>query len=61
MKRLLIALVFVTIYTATPVQAANGKMYFTDNADLNITDDLGFICRNISFSSRYKVDGWADL
>jgi hypothetical protein len=56
MKRLLIALIIVTMYAATPVQAANGKMYFTDNADLNIKSDMGFICRNISFNPGYKMD-----
>ena len=51
----LIALAFTTIYTATPVQAANSRVYFPDNADLDITEDLEYPCRNINLSLGYKL------
>lgn len=53
MKYFLIALVFTTMYTTAPVQAANGKIYFPDNA---ITEDLEVPCRKFNSSLGYKVN-----
>ena len=56
MKHFLMTLVFVTVFIASSVQAANGKTYFTDSAELSITDILDSPSLNISFSPGYNGD-----
>ena len=57
MKRFLMIMVFAAVFMANSPQAANGKIYFADNARLSITDDLDFPGLKISFSPEYNVGG----
>ncbi len=56
MKHFLMTLVFATVFMASSVQAANGKTYFADSAELSITDDLNLPSLNVSFSPEHNVD-----
>jgi hypothetical protein len=56
MKRFLMPLVFAAVFMATSTQAANGKIYFADSAELSIPDDLDFPGLNTSFILGYSVD-----
>ncbi len=55
MKRFLMIMVFAAVFMANSAQAANGKLYFADNARLSITDALDFPGLNNSFSPGYNV------
>lgn len=57
MKRFLITLILASVFMATSVQAANGKMYFSFNGGLSLTDDLEFPGINISFDPGFNVGG----
>ena len=54
MKRFLVTMVFAVVFMATSAQAANGKKYFAESAELSITDDLNFPGLNISFIPGYN-------
>ncbi len=55
MKRFLMTMVFAAVFMVNSAQAANGKIYFADSAELSITDDLDSPGLNTSFSPEYNV------
>ena len=56
MKRFLVTLILSTVFIASSAQAANGKIYFADSAELSITDDLDSPSLNVSFNPGYNGD-----
>ena len=57
MKRFLITLILASVFMATSAQAANGKLYFSVNGGLSLTDDMDFPGINISFDPGFNVGG----
>jgi len=57
MKRLLMVLMIASVFMATSAQAANGKVYFSVNAGLTLTDDMDVPGLNLSFDPGYNVGG----
>ena len=58
MKRYwILAIIAAVGLMASPVQAADGKLYFSGSAGLSLTDDLDRTGLNISFDPGYNLGG----